>query len=82
MRHGYARRCQRKRNRFLVYKLMRFVDDFMNKYYFNLPKFRTYEDAYNATEAEYLERYGVPRYKNYDVFRSALSRWLAQGRNK
>ena len=51
---------------------MRFVDDFMNKYYFNLPKFRTYEDAYNATEAEYLERYGVPRYKNYDVFRSAL----------
>ena len=66
----------------MVYKLMRFVDDFMNKYYFNLPKFRTYEDAYNATEAEYLERYGSPRYKNYDVFRSALSRWLAQGRNK
>ena len=61
---------------------MRFVDDFMNRYYFNLPKYRTYEDAYKATEDEYYGKYKVFRYKNYDVFRSALSRWLAQGRNK
>ena len=45
---------------------MRFVDDFMNRYYFNLPKYRTYEDAYKATEDEYYGKYKAFRYKNYD----------------
>ena len=61
---------------------MKFLDDYMQEYYNNLPKYKTYEDAYNATEEKYYAKFGVKRYKSYDVFRAALSRWLAQGRNK
>ena len=61
---------------------MKFLDDYMQESYNNLPKYKTYEDAYNATEQKYLGKFGVKRYKSYDVFRAALSRWLAQGRNK
>ncbi len=52
---------------------MKFLDDYMQVYYNNLPKYRTYEDAYNATEEKYFGKFGVKRYKNYDVFRAALN---------
>ena len=57
---------------------MKFLDDYMQEYYNNLPKYKTYEDAYNATEQKYLGKFGVKRYKSYDVFRAALSRRLQQ----
>ena len=57
---------------------MKFLDDYMQEYYNNLPRYRTYEDAYNATEEKYFGKFGIRRYKNYDVFRAALSRWLAK----
>ena len=53
---------------------MKFLDDYMQEYYNNLPKYKTYEDAYNATEEKYFGKFGVKRYKSYDVFRAALSR--------
>ena len=56
-----------------------YTDDFMREYYVQLPRSsadgESYEHAYNAIEARHFEVFGRKKYKNYGVFRSALSKW-------
>lgn len=56
-----------------------YTDDFMREYYIQLPRSSaergSYEHAYDAIEARHVFVFGRRKYKNYGVFRSALSKW-------
>lgn len=62
-----------------------YTDDFMREYYIQLPKSSavggSYEHAYAAIEDRHLAVFGRKKYKNYGVFRSALSKWAKINRD-
>lgn len=47
------------------------LKQFFRDVYDNLPECGTLEDAYEATEDEYIKKNGTRTYKNFDSFRSA-----------
>lgn len=47
---------------------------FIDRYYHYASKLKC-SDAYDATEQDYYELYGVHKYANYDTFRVILSRY-------
>ena len=51
-------------------------EDFIILYYNQLPKFKTYGDAYEYCESVHREKYGQNKYSSYVVFRATLSRYL------
>lgn len=57
-----------------------FTDCFMQEYYKELPTSATYREAYDKIEARYYAVFDRNKYKNYEVFRSTLSRWLDKNR--
>lgn len=57
-----------------------YLDYFMAEFYAELPKSDTYKDAYEAIENRHFQIFERRRFKDYGVFRSALSRWLKQNR--
>lgn len=57
-----------------------YIDCFMNEYYNELPNHKTYKECYEAIEARHIEIFDRPRFRDYTVFRSMLSRWLKTNR--
>jgi len=57
-----------------------FKDDFIIEFYKELPKSKTYAEAYEKIEARYMAIFNRRRFKDYGVFRSTLSRWLKENR--
>ncbi|MEI7584604.1 hypothetical protein [Runella sp.] len=62
-----------------------YKDDFMKEYYVQLPKSsqigESYEHAYEQIEARHFAIFGRKKYKNYGVFRAALSKWARVNRD-
>jgi hypothetical protein len=52
----------------------------MQEYYKELPTSATYREAYDKIEARYFAVFERNKFKNYEVFRSTLSRWLEKNR--
>ena len=57
-----------------------YLDEFMNEYYKELPKHKTYREAYEEIEKRHKAIFDRPRVRDYTVFRSMLSRWLKTNR--
>lgn len=56
------------------------VEGFFERYIRNRAYYDKCEDAYERTEAQYEALMGRRRYKNYDTFRSAYSRYYKEKR--
>jgi hypothetical protein len=57
-----------------------YLDEFMNEYYKELPKHKTYRESYEEIEKRHKAVFDRPRFRDYTVFRSMLSRWLKTNR--
>jgi hypothetical protein len=55
-------------------------ESFLQVYYSNLGNC-SYEQSYEKTEAWYKEKFGKRKYKNYEVFRKTMSRFVNKNRN-
>lgn len=51
---------------------------FMERYFQNLKKCRTCIEAYELTEDEYKEKYGINKYSSFDSFRQIKNRKFKQ----
>jgi hypothetical protein len=49
---------------------------FENRFIYNIKKTKTYKDAYQKTENEYVDTFGKRRYSSYDSFRNVRNRYL------
>ena len=56
------------------------IEGFFERYIRNRAYYDKCEDAYERTEAQYEALMGRRRYKNYDTFRSAYSRYYKEKR--
>lgn len=54
---------------------------FFKAYFEYLGQYDKSIEAYEALENQYKKQYGVRRYKNYEVFKVAKSRYLKQMRH-
>lgn len=57
-----------------------YIDHYIKAYYEELPKWATYEQAWNEVERQYKEVTGRNRYANYATFRVVLCRWMKENR--
>ena len=51
-------------------------EGFERRYLFNVSKTKTYKEAYNKTEDEYVKTFGKRRYSTYDSFRNVRNRYV------
>ena len=52
------------------------TEGFEKRYLYNVKIFKTYIDAYNKTEEEYMSNFGKRRYSSYDSFRQVRKRYI------
>jgi len=52
------------------------TNGFINRYFQNLKKARTNEEAYEITAKEYVHAFGVNKYSSYESFRQVKNRKL------
>lgn len=57
-----------------------YIDNYIKAYYEELPKWSTYEQAYQEVEREYKKVTGRNRYTTYASFRVVLCRWMKENR--
>lgn len=57
------------------------MQGFYDRYCLMICRNETNEKAYESTERQLLSYFGIRRYKNYETFTSALSRWLKNKKN-
>lgn len=54
------------------------LSEFIKEWFARLPYHSTYEDAYESIEYEFKKKYGRRRYKNWETFKSAKSRYFTK----
>lgn len=52
-------------------------EEFILRYYRELPNHKLYRQAYEAAESQYFAIFGHNKYSTYAVFRATLSRYQA-----
>jgi hypothetical protein len=52
------------------------VEGFISRYFYNLKKYKTNEQAYQATAEEYRKAFGHDKYSGYESFRKVKNRKL------
>lgn len=57
---------------------LRSAEGFFERYIRNRAYYTKCEEAYQRTEAQYMALTGVTRYKSYESFRSAFSRFYSK----
>ena len=53
------------------------LSDFIQLWFSRLPYYKTYEDAYESIEIEFEKKFKRRRYKNFDTFKAAKSRYFS-----
>ncbi len=54
------------------------LSEFIKVWFARLPYYESYEEAYESIEREFEKKFGRRRYKNWETFKSAKSRYFAK----